>query len=147
MEEILAKLAAQFTPDVIGVWTLVALVLLGWWKGLPGVLDAFANRQSKLEERMQALLDRSTERFEREIAAADERHDACMEGQKRLMIRVEELERGRDEDRKVIAEQTRTIEGLNHKITQMQISALRTDGMAPSPLIKGVMDRLDQLPD
>lgn len=147
MEAILASLVAKFTPGAVGVWTLVALVLLGWWQGLPKFIDAFANRQSKLEERMQALLDRSTERFEREIAAADERHDACLEGQKRLMIRVEELERGRDEDRKVIAEQTRTIEGLNHKITQMQISALRTDGMVPSPLIQGVMDRLDQLPD
>ena len=146
MEAILASLTTKFSPGAVGV-SLVALVLLGWWQVLPKFIEAFANRQSKLEERMQVLLDRSTERFQRELAAADERHDACLEGQKRLMIRVEELERGRDEDRKLIAEQTRTIEGLNHKITQMQISALRTDGMVPSPLIKGVMDRLDQMPD
>ena len=147
MEEILEKLAAQFTPGAVGVWTLVIMALVGWWKGLPGVLDAFANRQSKIEERMQALLDRSTERFEREIAAADERHNDCIEGQRRLMERVDELEREAMVSRKIINEQAHIIEGLNHKITQMQISALRTEGIAPSSMIQSAMDTLSRLPD
>lgn len=141
MDEILAKI----TPTTVGTWTLVVMGLGMWWRGLPALIDAIANRQSKIEERMQGLLDRSTERFAREIEAADERHESCMEGQRKLIKRLEEVEAAREEDRKLINEQTRTIEALNHKITQMQVSAIRVDGQAPSPMIEAAIRSLDEI--
>lgn len=136
MEQLVEPFLAKFTPGAAGIWTVVALLLIGWWKGLPSVLDAFANRQSKIEERMGKLLEEATLRFQREIAAADERHAHCMEGQDTLQKEVERL-------RTCVAEQQDTIEAMKRQMLQMQVSALRVEGNAPSPIIAAAMQQLD----
>lgn len=138
MEELLAPLLAKWTPGAAGIWTIVALLLLSWWKGLPSVLDAFANRQSKIEERMGKLLEEATLRFQREIAAADERHAHCMEGQDTLQKEVERL-------RTCVAEQQGTIDAMKRQMSQMQISAIRTEGTVPSPIIAAALQQLDNV--
>ncbi len=138
MEEIFASMLAKWTPGATGIWTMVALLLLGWWKGLPSVLDAFANRQSKIEERMGKLLEEATLRFQREIAAADERHAHCMEGQDTLQKEVERL-------RTCVAEQQGTIDAMKRQMLQMQVSAIRVEGTAPSPIITAALNQLDNV--
>ena len=91
MEEIIPLITKNWTPGGAGIWVLVVLSLVGWWKGLPSVLEAFANRQSKVEERMGQLLEDATARFTREIAAADKRHDECIHGQQELVNEVRRL--------------------------------------------------------
>jgi hypothetical protein len=64
---------------------------LGFWKALPSVLDAFERKQSGIELRTEALLDAQARRFEAQLAAADSRHDECMEGQRLLRAELAEL--------------------------------------------------------
>jgi len=71
---------------------MVAL-LLGFWKALPSVLDAFERRQSGIEVRTEALLDAQAKRFEAQLAQADARHDECMEGQKELRVEMAQIRR------------------------------------------------------
>lgn len=127
-----------WTPGGAGIWVLVAISLAGWWKGLPAVLEALANRQSKIEERMGKLLEDATARFTRELAAADARHHDCMEGQAKMSGEVERL-------RICVAEQQETIDGLKKQLTQVQVSTLRTEGQAPSPLVAAALLSLDRV--
>lgn len=147
MDELVPLLTKNWTPGGAGIWVLVMLSLVGWWKGLPAVLDAFANRQSKIEERMGALLDDATARFTREIAAADQRHDDCMAGQERLVARIGVLEDKVAEQQACIEDQQVTIEGLRRKDLQQQVSALRVEGSEPSPMIAAAIARLSTLPE
>jgi DNA anti-recombination protein RmuC len=135
---VVAAITKNWTPGGAGIWVLVALALLGWWKKLPEVLDAFSNRQSKIEERMGKLLEDATERFTRELAAADERHADCMEGQQKMVAEVERL-------RVRVAEQDQTIDSLHKQMIQMQVSAIRTDGQVASPMIDAAMNSLNRL--
>lgn len=84
MTEILALFKAGWTPGGVGIWVLVAVVVGGWWKGLPAVLLAFEKKQSGIETRMEELLEAQAERFNKQLAAADRRHDDCMDGQRRI---------------------------------------------------------------
>lgn len=139
MEELIPLLTKGWTPGGAGIWVVVILMLIGWWKGLPAVLDAFANRQSKIEERMGKLLDDATERFTREIAAADARHDDCMKGQEKMQTEVERL-------RTCVNEQQATIDGLKKQIIQMQVSALRVEGnTGAAPFAQAVVAKLDKI--
>ncbi len=138
MEEIGALIGKGWTPGGAGIWVLVAMALAGWWKGLPAVLDAFANRQSKIEERMGKLLEDATIRFTREIEAADKRHDECVKGQEELVLEVRRL-------RTCVTEQQETIEGMRRKFATLQTSALRQEGALPSPTIEAMMHSLDNV--
>lgn len=136
--EIASVITKGWTPGGAGIWVLVFMALAGWWKGLPAVLDAFANRQSKIEERMGKLLEDATLRFTREIEAADKRHDECMESQHKMSAEVDRL-------RTCVAEQQETIDGLKKQIIQMQASALRVEGQVPSPLVAPALQSLDRI--
>jgi len=127
--------------------TLIVFGLLTWWKVLPTLIDAMTNRQSKIEERMGKLLEDATARFTREIEAADKRHDDCMAGQDKLLGRIDVLERKVGEQQQCIDEQQVTIEGLRRKDLQQQVSALRTEGNEPSPMIAAAIARLSTLPE
>ncbi len=118
---------------------VIIVALATWWKVLPSVIDALANRQSKIEERMGKLLDDATQRFEKQIAAADARHEHCMEGQEELQREVKRL---RDHS---IA-QDKTIEGLRRQILQMQVSAVRIEGTGVTPLATAAVEALNKLP-
>lgn len=92
MIEILeGHLTSGWTPGAVGVWTLVATALAMWWKGLPAVIDAFERRQSGIELRTEALLDQQATRFNAQLAQADDRHEECMEGQKKLREELDQL--------------------------------------------------------
>lgn len=118
--------------------TIIVFGLLAWWKVLPAFIDAISNRQSKIEERMGKLLEDATARFQREIAAADERHHDCMEGQRLMALEVDRL-------RDCVNDQQATIEGLKRQIIQMQTSALRVDGQGVTPIITAALQSLDKV--
>lgn len=132
-----------------GYTTTVAIIvggLLTWWRVLPALIDAMANRQSKIEERMGNLLTSATERFARDIEAADRRHDECIQGQEMLRKRIDQQDHKIREQQECIDEQQTTIEALKRQITQLQRSAVRTKGQSPSPLIEAAMASLDRIP-
>lgn len=91
IEALEAHLTSGWTPGAVGVWTLVAAALGMWWKGLPAVIDAFERRQSGIETRTEALLDAQATRFNAQLAQADDRHEECMEGQKKLREELDQL--------------------------------------------------------
>ncbi len=124
-----------------GYSTTVVIIVFGlmtWWKVLPSVIDAISNRQSKIEERIGKLLDEATPRFERQIAAADERHEHCMEGQEALQREVNRL-------REHSVVQDKTIEGLRRQILQMQVSAVRLEGSGVTPIATATVAALDRM--
>lgn len=85
----------EIIGDDAGAWfrlfVVVGVFLLGFWKALPSVLDAFERRQSGIEVRTEALLDAQSRRFAEQLAAADARHDECMEGQRIMRAEMAEL--------------------------------------------------------
>lgn len=95
-------LPAEIIGQDAGAWfrllVVLAAFLLGFWKALPSVLDAFERRQSGIEVRTQALLDSQTERFEIQLTAADDRHAECMEGQRLLREALDALRRESSEE-------------------------------------------------
>lgn len=123
--------------------TLIAGGLLTWWKVLPALIDALANRQSKIEERMGALLRDATDRFSRQIAEADARHADCMEGQRKLLERVEEQDEKITAQSRKLQEQDETIAGLRAQFRSMQVSAVRIEGGGVSALARGMIETLD----
>lgn len=125
--------------------TLVVIALLTWWKVLPAIIDAIANRQSKIEERMGSLLDDATARFTRQIAEADQRHDECMNGQRKLVERIDEQDAKIAEQSRTIGAQDETIAGLRKQFSQLQASAVRLDGTSVSDIARGVVDSLDRI--
>lgn len=129
-----AKGYGGYTTSVI----LLVGGLLSWWKVLPSLIDAISNRQSKIEERMGKLLDDATERFDRQIKAADDRHAECMEGQKRLQDRVTALENEIDKLRDENA-------GLKKQRISAQVSAIRSapDSIS-SPVIEDMVQSLEK---
>lgn len=138
MEELLPLISKGWTPGGAGIWVLVAISLIGWWKGLPAVLEALANRQSKIEERMGQLLEDTTARFTRELAAADARHHDCMEGQAKMVVEVERL-------RVCVQEQQATIDSLKKQLIQVQVSAIRVECQPASPLVAAAVQSLDRI--
>jgi|TARA_R100000479_G_scaffold176487_1_gene131356 hypothetical protein len=88
-------LPSEIIGQDAGAWfrllVVLGVFLLGFWKALPSVLDAFERKQSGIELRTEALLDAQARRFEAQLAAADSRHDECMEGQRLLRAELAEL--------------------------------------------------------
>lgn len=126
--EIFGFISRTATVGGVGIWSIVVLLLLGLWKGFPGVLDAWSNRLSKEAERT----DREIARLEAHIVAADNRHDECIKGQAELRSEVSRL--------------NRIIDGMINQMRQIQISAARTDGVdLPAPIV-AMMQALDRIP-
>lgn len=116
-----------------GYSTTIVLLFL-WWKGLPQVLEAWSNRQSKIEERMGKLLEDAQVRFAGQIREADSRHEKCIEGQEMLRLRVAELEG--------------TIDRMRTQMTQIGISTYReaTGRDELSPPMDAMLSRLGAVP-
>lgn len=125
--------------------TLVLIGLLTWWQILPKLIDAISNRQSKIEERMGLLLDNATERFEKQLADADRRHDDCMKGQRQLVGRIDEQDKKLSEQSRLIDAQSDMITGLKAQLRQLQVSAVRLDGTGITDIARGVVEALDHL--
>ena len=83
MGEVVATLEAikgfgGYTTSVT-LWIFAALT---WWKGLPilievlsKAMDSWSNRAASIEERLQASMSVTLERYDRQLAAADKRID------------------------------------------------------------------------
>lgn len=125
--------------------TLVIIGLLTWWQVLPKLIDAITNRQSKIEGRMAALLDSATERFEKELAAADKRHEDCMAGQQRLIARIDEQDEKLSEQSRLIDSQQDMITGLKKQLRQLQVSAIRQEGHPISEMAQRAVEALERL--
>lgn len=129
----------KVTPGTPALHVLVVMGLAFWWKGLPTVIEAIASRQSKIEERMGALLTSATERFEIQIQAADRRHSECMEGQEKLRTRIVALEHEVDQLREENA-------GMRRARVAVQVSAIRSAPDGVSAEIDNMMEQLARLP-
>lgn len=123
----------NITVGGAGVWVGVALFFRFTWVGLPAVIEAFANRQSKIEERLGAEMDAMSKRWEERIAAADRSHEDCMKGQEALRNRIDEMDKTISNQNQTIAmqsrtvaEQTQTITDLNAKVAGMTAQAQQT---------------------
>lgn len=136
---ILSAIGNGWTPGAVGIWVLVGLGLLGFWKGLPAVLDAWSNSASKEREHR----EREIARLEAQILASDERHSECMEGQKLLRLEIAEIQKERAAERKEsateYAELQKLVTGLIVQMRQMQLSAV--DGQ-PMPALSHDMASL-----
>jgi len=130
-----------------GYTTTVTLIiggLLTWWKVLPSLIDAISNRQSNIEHRMGELLASATERFEKQLASADKRHDDCMAGQERLVARINEQDVKIAELSRTVEARDEVIAGLRKQFTQLQTTAIREEGKHPvlAPMAAAAIEAL-----
>ena len=122
IEALQELLARGWTPGAVGVWALLAAFLIAWWKGLPAVIEAMANRQSKIEERLGAEMDAMSARWEARLEAADKQHQECIAGQDALRDRITKQDATIALQNDTIAQQTKTITDLNERITGLKLS-------------------------
>lgn len=126
---ILSAIGNGWTPGAVGIWVLVGLGLLGFWKGLPAVLDAWSNSASKEREHR----EREISRLEAQIKASDDRHAECMEGQKALRDEITAIQKERADERRESAseysEMQKLVTGLIVQMRQMQLSAVEGQPM------------------
>lgn len=144
---------SKTTPGSVGIWVIVLLGLAAWWKGLPSVIEAITNRQSKIEERMEARLKQADERFAEQITAADGRHADCVRETDRLRQRVNDQDQRIEHQAHRITELEEQVsaardqnEGLKRQIVQMQVSTLRvTPDAAPDGIMAHMLEQLDKV--
>lgn len=120
MEEIIPFLA-KFTPGAAGIWVLVVMGLVAWWKGLPAVIEAIANRQSKIEERLGQEMDAMSKRWEARLEQADKQHQECHAAQEVLRGRINDQDRIIAMQNETIAQQSKTMAAQNEKLTAQDI--------------------------
>ncbi len=141
MEEWFVSALAKFTPGAAGIWVLVVMAAVAWWKGLPGVLDAWTNRLTTEKEHR----EKEIERLERQIAAADDRHEECLAGQKLLRTEIAEMQKSHAAEtsrlHSDIAKLHADMSAMVIKMRQMQLSAGRVVPNMPdeySAMIEGM---------
>lgn len=122
MTDFIAWVENGVTPGAIGVWGLLAAFLIAWWKGLPPVIEALVNRQSKIEERLGAEMDAMSRRWEERLETADKQHKACHEAQEALRERVVAQDGIIAQQNDTIARQTAQIVGLTEKVSALKIT-------------------------
>lgn len=127
LPELLQWLKSTSTFGGAGVWVLVVMAAVGWWKGLPAVLLAWSTRIGAEAERT----DKEIARLERQIAAGERRHADCEDRCMSLMKRLDD--------------QDETIRGLRAQMSQLQVSAVRV-GMGPLSVTETLIASLDRVP-
>jgi predicted RNase H-like nuclease (RuvC/YqgF family) len=135
ISELIGFIKTTATFGGVGIWTIVMMMAWSLWKGLPSVLDAWTNRQSKEAERTDreiTRLEAQIGRLEGQIASADDRHEECLKKQ--------------DEMRDQITTLQRTIDGLIAQMRQVGISAVRNEVANLPPPIAAMVEALDRLP-
>ena len=118
----------------------MAISFLGiLWKGLPAVLDSWANSVAKERDHR----EREIKRLEGQIAAADDRHNECLEGQRALRDEIEQMRRAHSEE---IASLHGIITGMVVQMRQIQMTAasLSSDGNM-SPALMSMIESLDRI--
>lgn len=118
---------------------LMALSFLGiLWKGLPAVLDSWANSVAKEREhrereiqRLENQIEARDRRLEEQQAASDKQHQECLDGQRTLREEVNRLQG--------------VISGMVMQLRQMQLSAanLGVDAALP-PAFSSMLESLDK---
>lgn len=105
-----------WTPGGAGIWVIVLLLLGLLWKGLPAVLDSWANSVAKEREHR----EREIKRLEDQIVASDKRHEECMEGQRKLREEIDRLQG--------------IISGMVIQMRQMQLATIEGSPIAPGSI-------------
>lgn len=112
----------DFTPGAAGIWTLVVMGLLAWWKGLPAVIAAFTKRSVDLEARIQASMDIYITRTDKEI-------EALTEKVRRAEAAHKQCQREQDALREEMS-------GLKRQLAEYQIQIGHSLGKEPSDMVK-----------
>lgn len=126
MDDITAFLAKNL--GTVSGWTLVALALLGWWKGTPAFIDAWAKREGGIEERLQASMSATLERYDAQLREADRHHQICMDEQGVLRSRLGEQDLIIATQNRTIAAQTQTIIEMAEQIKGLHASNIQQQG-------------------
>lgn len=116
-----------FTPGAAGIWALVIMGFVGWWKILPGLIESITKRSIDLETRMQQSMAAYIERNDKEMEELKSDHRNCKDGQKQL---EQEVSRLHDE-----------ILGLKRQIAAYQM-AMVEHGLELPPATKAAMERM-----
>lgn len=119
------------------------------WKGLPAVLDAWSNSVAKEREHR----EREIKRLETQISGADDRHNECMEGQRKLRIEIDlmrkehagEIEAMRRAHADEAEGMRKIMSGMVAQMRQFQITSASLHGDGLSPAILSMIDQLDKV--
>jgi hypothetical protein len=143
MTDYLEVLTKGWTPGATGIYGILVLLLLGWWKGLPTVLDSWSKRlDAERIARLAAIkaerehAEHEIARLERQIALADERHAECMDGQKAMRHEIAEMQVRHATE---ISRLQALISGMVMQMRQMQLSAIGEKIAPPSPEISALL--------
>jgi len=148
MMDALEKLTiSSWTAGGVGVWVLVALAFRVTWVGLPAIIDAIANRQSKIEERLGAEMDAMSVRWTARIEEADARHEHCEAGQRILMERVTAQDGIIAQQNDTIARQSNTIVQLSDQVAGLKTSNQQLQMSLASGLSNGESRAIDKALD
>lgn len=122
-------------PGSISGWTLVGTVLLFWWKGLPGLIEAWEKRSGGIESRLQAAMKLTLDRYESEIThlnerlnESDKRHLECEDRAQKQSDRINHLEK--------------EIIGFQRQIAAQDIAAAGRLSLEDHPATKAMVERM-----
>lgn len=124
-----------------GGYTTTGVVLLMWWKGLPGLLQALERLVTVFTERnakIAATFDAQVKRLEEQLKAADARYEArdheCQQRVSDMQERIDALET--------------EIAGMRRQERQRALSARDIMGQTSlPPAIAPLIQALDKLPE
>lgn len=139
MTELLAFIKALELGTVSG-WTLVAIALFIAWKMtavVPILIQAWEQRSSGVEERLQAAMKATLERYDKQLKEADEQHQKCLDGQERLRVRITKQDTTIATQNETIAKQSATIITLTEQVNALKTSNVqqqiaRVEELGPS---------------
>lgn len=150
MMDIIGDWLSKLQVGTVSGWMLVALVLIAWWKGLPQIITAIANRQSKIEERLGNEMDAMSARWTLRLEEADEQHAKCMAGQEALRARITAQDSTIATQNETIAKQSGTIVNLSNEIAGLRASNVQqqialVESGAPSDAMKKAIVSLKEV--
>lgn len=116
-------------------WSLVAIALAFWWKGLPNLITAWEARSSGIESRLQAAMTVTLNRYEAELkhlsdrlTESDKKHKDCEERAQKQSDRINHLEK--------------EIIGFQRQIAAQDIAASGRLSLDEHPATKAMVERM-----
>lgn len=134
MMELIAGLK-EYQLGTLPGWSLVGIALMFWWKGLPGLIDAWEKRSAGIESRLQAAMTVTLDRYELELARfserlteSDNKHRDCEERSMKQTERINILEK--------------EIIGLHRQIASQDIAKAGHLNLDATPATKAAVARM-----
>lgn len=106
-------------------WVIVALMLVAWWKGIPSLIEAWEKRSGGIEQRLQASMATTLERYDKQLEEADRHHKLCIEEQEVLRERISAQDNIIATQNRTIATQTQTIIEMAEQMKGLQLSNIQ----------------------